>query len=467
MVTDEELEEQMGKQLDECFSLLNEDEVDISEIAQIINRPKEDGTSLNIKQDFVVHYLVRNIATSPTTSFDRKKAFAKFCNNQKNREYLARRDNKGNNVAQIMVGLQKIYGKDLILEVLRNTDNVQSYKCSSPRISENSSPDDQISSDSSLSFEVNGDSLLDYMICQKAYGEDVAELAIEMMKMGIALNICNSNVIAVLLEGRALQKDVASISFNGAAEAKKSQSLTEELCNFFINEKHDAGLFFELIRFLQKREKGHGSTVNSRSSSIVAVSPARRSSEGVGLKDANKEAEDILKEVIKSSLKSGAINFAREVLGKKESIPAFLLRKSGERDENLRFVSSTSIKLWSFLQAAERINKLTPDVFKDNGLRGNLLHEIIRHSERNISLFQIALSIIKKDSNPQEILKSFDKEQRTALFLACEEGWDNAIEAIFDPILIEQVDSMGNTPLGVIAAKGFRESCALFIKEKS
>ncbi len=454
-----------SEQLDECFRLLSESDggQTLLQIAQILNQPDEDEFSQNISPEFIIHYLVRNIATSPS-SFDRKKAFMQFCNRPENKEYLTKRDEKGNSIAQIMVGLQKVYGKDLILAVLRNTQNVQSYRCSSPRISEVNLHEDHTSFDSLLSLEVGGDSLLDYMICQKAYDQDVAELAVEMLRMGISLNVCNHKVIAALLEGRALHREGAASSFGGVV-VKKNPSLTEELCNFFIDEKREADLFFELIRSLQQREKGH-SAASSRSSSVSAFSPGRRSnSAGEGLMTATKDAECVLKEVLKHCLENGSINVARETLGRKESIPTFLLRRSGKRGEDGRAVSSSSVELWRFLQAAERIRKLTPDVFKDVGPEGNLLFEIIKYCERNISLFRAALNIIMTDPDPAEILKLVDKKQRTALFLACQEGWDEAIEAMYDPVLIEDMDFVGDTPLGIIAAKGFVKSCAILLRK--
>ncbi len=450
--------------LNRCFSLLSEDESNIDHICTILNAPQkseDDDKEFIPKQltrEDVIFFLVRNLSTNQD-EHNRTLDLMRFFATDLGKSYLEKRDEKGTSIAQIMVGLQRVYGKDLILSVLRNTPDVQSYKCSSPKTSTFSlfesvptltSVKKKEGSSESSSYDLKEESLLDYMICQKAFDKDTPAIAIEMLDMGIPLYI-NDQVLESLKHTRALNVSLVS---RGDASANKEPSLTEELCYYFIEKRNQADLFFALARNIKNTITSHSGTESrvSRSSSMVS-SPIRAIA---GLDSVTKELTVIFKNVIKRAVESGAINRACETRGElKESIPTFLLYF--HRHSHLP-------ELWNYLQAAERINKLSPELFELVGLNGNLLHEIAKIKDKNIAILEAVFNIIKKSDDPEKILSYKDKDQKTALFLVCEAGWDRAIEMLFSKKLIEETDAANITPLCAAADKGFRESCRILLE---
>lgn len=459
--------------IDECFQILKRNPQPIAEIAEAFDRATdhEESEVLYTSKDKILHVLIRNFGKS--TNLLNKAILAEFVKKPQNTHYLEEADELGKTIPQIVAGTQRAFGTDLALEIFRNTPNVAAFYCRSSAESSSTSSADREVADVFDVDPSSRQSLLDYLVTEKGHEEDAGRLVIAMLKMGIPLNIANKNLRNVLLEPRSLKQEslvsgYAAVLPAASARRMKKYSLTEILCNYFIDQG-DARLFCSLVRTALENDHRRGSSARvSRSGSVASSIGGRRSIDGGGAMEASASVKKILEDVLRMASHNGAINraFSHDEVKGDESIPAFLLRKFSYLSREGQRAPDMIAKLWEFAQSVDSLRVMTHELFLPAGNKGNFLHYIIRYSNKNLALFDAAMTIINRapEAERRAIFEARDSEGRTPLFAACDAGWDNAVQALYDKELIEQRDYRGQTPLGEAAERGFIVTCRTIIE---
>ena len=319
--------------------------------------------------------------------------------------------------------------------------------------------------------------LLEYLLTEKGYGKDfldVGEVAITLLEKGAQMDldlyvdertkrVAENKILSLLLQNRAIES-----------------KLTERLCNYFIENKQDAYLIFQLIRY-QDRQQGFSRMRMSSQTSFDSVSSRASSSSGAGAASfGNDEVLEMFKAVIRKALENKAINSAQDKMDDPDShevfrqdlskiekssqtIPEFLLQQSAPERVGGLPKSETAAKLWTEIQKSDNLDKLLPEVYE----HGTFLHQII--AARSQIFLKKALDKIDQlpEARRREIFSRKDEDGRTPFHLACTMGYDYAIEKLYSEQVFQMEDDLGATPLmQIINTPGYANSLNVLLEKR-
>lgn len=452
----------------------------------------------------------------------RKSALEGFFADERNFEYLDKQDKNGKIPILIILGFEKVYNKDFVLRILRNTKDVASYKYYDKHTNGDSQAtsfvsdvdDDRVSLGSSIRAAdwEEGQSLLDYLVRQQAGEANSGEIATEMLKMGIPLNFKFEPVE----RGKPPKKNPV---LNKLLESRSLKwGLAKAICLYFLKEKHDLSLFFDLLRYEEARSGSisstaasyaatprRGSQLGSRSASFSydnsfstsASSPygARNSSFDLAVPEttvpAMAEEEgtidnfvyDVINEILNDKSEEVAVDIIRDeekdTTRKHQNIASFLLRKflfhdkpkegSKKREEEGRFIKS----IWTELQSDANLKRIPIKMFSVPDREGNtFLHYIALLANSNV-INALMYRVVQEYGQEkwEEIISITNHAGETPLDLACSIGFDGGIQQLSLPRLFGE-DFTGEAekkdrelaPLAKVAREGKLVSCEILLR---
>ncbi len=410
--------------LNQCFDILlqgeNADEA-IAQIAKIFAANEMTGrdTMGDLLKNASTFFLEGDVALGDeekkAIAVVRNQAVAHFLSIDGGKKYFNQLGDRGRLPIVSMLSNFMFWDKDLILNVIRNTDNIKDYKVPT-------------------SFSGDPDpTLLEYFLTQQSFGESTkhaGEVAMALLSRGCDIDFENKKNLQNLSSGRAIESD-----------------LTLNLLQYFINRGDPIPLFYLISEADSScREPAAGSS--SRRSSVSSMSS--------GIISTVSLIEALAKRIITTNLDNSAINSVRapvRSLYGAISIPCFFLERDTHGDRY-----PVSKRIWQYIQAKARIEKLTPQIFVHDKF---FLHAIVASNNALLLSFAIQkIDQIEVIEDRNQIYQN-QKNDISPLELACKLGYDHAIEGLFDKSNNDDIEG----GLELCAKEGKAVSLQLLVKK--